>query len=277
MRESSVPLFPYSLLWFWFRRILLAWALIALMIFLIQLAICGIIHDNQQVKTMLKFLDMMPSIIKSALGGETLQVGNLPALIAIGYQHPLTLLLYMLFAVGIPTGLLAGEVQRGTMELILSRPVTKLQVYLCAALLTVVGMVALVAVMFFGTFVSTKLYDFGEPIPLHDFFRLAVNGGLLSATVGAISLLSAASFSRRGTAVGVAVAYLVANYFVNIIADWWPQMKSLKSMTIFNYVNPHKIFGMHIWPTSELILLGSLLLTAAILGGIIWNRRDLPL
>ncbi|NLH17733.1 MAG: ABC transporter permease subunit [Phycisphaerae bacterium] len=277
MKVRGTPLFPFALLRFWFGRILLAWALIALMIFLIQLAICGIIHDNQQVKTMLKFLDMMPSIIKSALGGETLQVGNLPALIAIGYQHPLTLLLFMLYAVGIPTGLLAGEVQRGTMELILSRPVTKLQVYLCAALLTVTGMVALVAVMFFGTFVSTRIYNFGEPIPLLEFFRLAVNGGMLSATVGAISLLSAATFSRRGTAVGVAVAYLVANYFVNIIAEWWPQMKSIKTVTIFYYINPHKVFGLHVWPASEMIVLGSLLLTATFLGAIVWNRRDLPL
>ncbi len=229
--------------------------MMALMIFLVQLAISGIIHDNTQVKTMLQFLDMMPSIVKSALGGEALQVGNLPALIAIGYQHPLVLLLYMLFAVGIPTGLLAGEVQRGTMELILSRPVTKLQVYLCAAMLTVVGMVGLVLVMFSGTFVSTRIYDFGEPIPLHDFFRLAVNGGLMAGAVGAVSLLSAASFSRRGTAVGVAVAYLVVNYFVSIIADWWPRMKALKSLTIFNYVNHHKVFALHVWPTSELIVL----------------------
>lgn len=277
MKVRGIPLFPFALLRFWFGRILLAWALIALMIFLMQLAISGIIHDNQQVKTMLQFLDMMPSIIKSALGGETLRVGNLPALIAIGYNHPLTLLLYMLFAVGIPTALLAGEVQRGTMELILSRSVTRLQVYLCAAMLTVVGMVALVAVMFFGTFVSTRIYHFGEPIPLVEFFRLAVNGGMLSATVGAISLLSAAAFSRRGTAVGVAVAYLVANYFINIIAEWWPQMKALKSFTLFHFLNPYKIFALHVWPTSELMILGSLMLAAAILGAIIWNRRDLPL
>jgi ABC-2 type transport system permease protein len=277
MRVNGNPVFPFSLLRFWFGRIFLAWALIALMIFLMQLAICGIIHDNQNVKTMLKFLDLMPSIIKSALGGDTLQVGNLSALIAIGYQHPLVLLLYMLFAVGIPTGLLAGEVQRGTMELILSRPITKLQVYLCAALLTVLGMVALVLVMFGGTVVSTMIYSFGEPVPLRDFFRMAINGGMLSAAVGAISLLSAASFSRRGTAVGVAVSYLVVNYFVSIIADWWPLMKALKTLTIFNYINPHKVFALHVWPVSEMIVLATILLLATILGAIIWNRRDLPL
>ena len=270
-------MFPGSLLWFWMKRILPVWALIALVIFLLQLAVCGIIHDNQNVKTMLQFLDMLPSIAKAALGGDTLQVGNLPALIAIGYHHPLVLLLYMLFAVGIPTGLLAGEVQRGTMELILSRPITKLQVYLCAALLTVLGMVALVLVMFGGTVVSTRIYEFGEPVPLRDFFRMAINGGMVAGAVGAISLLSAASFSRRGTAVGVAVAFLVVNYFVSIIADWWPRMKVLKSFTIFNYANGYKVFSLHVWPVSEMIILTAILLTAAILGAIIWNRRDLPL
>lgn len=277
MNPSGVPMFPGSLFWFWMKRILPVWALIALVIFLLQLAVCGIIHDNQNVKTMLQFLDMMPSIVKSALGGESLQVGNLPALIAIGYHHPLVLLLYMLFAVGIPTGLLAGEVQRGTMELILSRPITKLQVYLCAALLTVLGMVALVLVMFGGTVVSTMIYEFGEPVPLRYFFRMAINGGMVAGAVGAISLLSAASFSRRGTAVGVAVAFLVVNYFVSIIAEWWPRMKVLKSFTIFNYANGYKVFVQHVWPVSEMIVLAVILLTAAILGAIIWNRRDLPL
>jgi len=277
MKEHGGQMFPVWLLRFWLGRILPIWALIACMIFLIQLAVCGIIHDDHNIKTLLSLLEAMPSIFKSALGGETLQIGNLPALIAIGYQHPLVLILFMLFAVGIPTGLLAGEVQWGTMELILSRPVTKLQVYLCAALLTIVGMATLVLVMFGGTFVSTMLYEFGEPVPLRDCFRMAINGGLMGGAIGAISLLSGASFSRRSTAVGVVVAYLVVNYFAAIITDWLPCMKAFKTLTIFHYVNSYKLFALHICPISDMIVLTVILLTAAILGAIIWNHRDLPL
>jgi ABC-2 type transport system permease protein len=221
-------------------------------------------------------LEAMPSIFKSALGGETLQIGNLPALIAIGYQHPLVLILFMLFAVGIPTGLLAGEVQWGTMELILSRPVTKLQVFLCATLLTVVGMATLVLVMFSGTVVSTMVYEFGEPVPLRDCFRMAINGGLMGGAIGAISLLSAALFSRRGIAIGVTVAYLVVNYFAAILTDWWPRMRVFDTLTLFHYVNSYKLFALHIWPISDMMVLTVILLVAAILGAIIWNRRDLP-
>lgn len=275
MNDRSRPPFPFVLLWFLFVRILPVWCGIALVIFLIQIAVCGIVHDNQSLKQLLNFLNILPSIVKSALGGQALRVGNTPALITIGYQHPFVLLLYMLFAVGVPTGLLTGEVQKGSMELILSRPTTKTQVYVCAGTLTLVGMFALVIVMFLGTVVATHIYDFGEPIPLDLFFRLAINGGLCASTVGAISLLAAAVFRGRNMAVGAAVTFLVINYFVSLIANWWPRMSFLGPTTLFYYVGGQKIITG--WPLSNMCVLTAILLVAAISGGIIWHRRDLPL
>lgn len=275
MKERTRPPFPFSLLGFSFLRILPVWCGIALVIFLTQIAVCGIIHDNESVKTLLNFLDMLPSIVKSALGGQMLRVGNAPELIAIGYRHPLVLFLYMFFAVGVPTALLTGEVQKGTMELVLSRPTTKTQVYICAGVLTLVGMFALVIVMFMGTVVATNIYDFGEPIPLDLFFRIAINGGLLASAAGAVSLLAAAVFRGRNMAVGAAVAFLVINYFVAIVSEWWPRMKFLEGMTLFHYVGGQQISTG--WPIDNMCVLTVILLIAAISGGIIWQRRDLPL
>ncbi|MHC4117312.1 MAG: ABC transporter permease subunit [Planctomycetota bacterium] len=276
MSDSTRSPFPFTLLRFWTLRILPVWCLIALMIFLFQIAICGIVHDNERVKALLQYIDMLPSFLKAFIGGDILQVGNIAALIAIGYQDPLVLLLYMLFAVGVPTALLAGEVQRGTMELILSRQTTKTHVYICAGLITVVGMYALVIVMFSGTVAATRLYDFEQEVPLYAFFKLAVVGGMLASAVGGIALLSAACF-RRGLAVSITVAYLVVSYFMSIIADWWPRMKWLEPATIFNYVDGPEIFGKPGWPIGDMCVLLSLLAVSTVLGGIIWSRRDLPL
>jgi ABC-2 type transport system permease protein len=276
MKADRRPQFPWPLLRFWTVRILPAWFLIALMIFLFQLAICGIVHDNERVKALLQYIDMLPAFLKTFIGGEAVQFGNIAGLIAIGYQEPFVLLLYMLFAVGVPTALLAGEVQRGTMELILSRQTTKTHVYICAGLITVVGMYALVIVMFLGTVVSTNLYDFEQQVPLYSFFKLAVNGGILASAVGGIALLAAACF-RRGMAVSLTVAYLVVNYFIMIIADWWPRMKWLSPATIFHYVQGPEIFDKSGWPIGDMGILISLLVISFLLGGVIWSRRDLPL
>jgi len=276
MSNDNRPPFPWPLLRFWTLRILPVWCLIAFMIFIFQIAICGIVHDNERVKAFLQYIDMLPSFIKAFMGGEVLEIGNIAGLIAIGYQEPLVLILYMLFAVGVPTALLAGEVQRGTMELILSRQTTKTQIYICAGLITVAGMYALVIVMFTGTVAATRLYDFDQAVPLYSFFKIAIVGGMLASAVGGIALLAAACF-RRGLAVSLTVAYLVVNYFISIIADWWPRMKWLEPTTIFNYVDGPAIFGKSGWPIGDMCVLLSLLAVSTVLGGIIWSRRDLPL
>jgi len=274
---ATRPPLPWALLAFWLRRTLPLWGATALMIFLVQIAVCGIVHDNEHVKAFLSMLKFLPGIVKTALGGEALQLGNVTGLLAMGYQHPLVLTLYMLFAVAVPTGLLAGQVQQGTMELILSRPTTKTQVYVCAAVVTVLGMAGLVAVMFLGTAAGTRAYTFDEHVALDPFLRAAVVAGLAASTVGAITLLAAASFRRRGTAVGVTAGFLVVNYAVAVIAPWWPWLEPVTPFSLFYYIDLTAAFLGRAGPVSDMAVLGSVLVVSAVAGGVIWQRRDLPL
>lgn len=274
MKNSLNIKYGWSLLKFYAIRTLPIWCLIAMMIFLVQIAVCGMVHDNQKLNAMLGMLDLFP-FFKTALGGDYLRAGNIPALITIGYKHPFVLFLYMFFAVSVPTGLLAGEVQKGSMELILSRRISKMQVYICAGLITVTGMFALVMIMFLGTVTSINIFDFGKPMPLDMFFRIAIDGGIFASTIGAIALLCAALFSSRNIASGIAVAFLVINYFISIFSQWWPRMAFLKNVTIFKFVaGPEIITG---WPVRNMCALAVIFFIAVISGAIIWKRRDLPL
>ncbi|MBN1764528.1 MAG: ABC transporter permease subunit [Sedimentisphaerales bacterium] len=275
MTRSSHCQFPLTLLRFWCRRTALMLFLIGLIIFLFQLAVCGIVHDNEKVRVFLNMINTLPSFIKAALGGEALQVGNITGLITIGYQHPMILTLYMIYAVAVPSGLLVGEKQRGTMELILCRQVTKTQVYICVALLTLAGMFLLTIVMFLGTVASTHIYEFDDEIPLYSLFRLAINAGMLASTVGAIALLSSSIFRRRVQAINITIIFLVIQYFIYIISEWWPPMNWLYPASLFYYIGKADIFIRNQWPLGHLCVLGSVLITATLAGHIIWSRRDL--
>jgi len=269
--------FPFVLLRFWFWRILWLWLLVGFFIFIIQIIECGIAQDNEKVKLILNLFEKMPGFMKNAIGGDILEVGNVTGFIAIGYQHPLVLTSYMIFAVCVSTGLLAGHVQSGTMELILSRSVTKNQVYICTCILTLVGMLALVMVMFAGTVVGINICDFEKKISLWPFFRASIVGGLLSGAAAGVSLLAAALFRSRGKAVGLAMAFFIVNYFVDLIAEWWPPAKFLGPISLFYYVNPSKILFNSAWPIRDMCILSSVFAIAVVAGGIIWHRRDLPL
>jgi len=276
MKNSRVS-FPFTLLRFWFWRILWLWLLCGFFIFIIQIIQCSIAQDNEIIKMTLDFLQRMPGFIKEAVGGEILDISSITGFIAITYQHPLVLALYMVFAVCVPTGLLAGHVQDGNMELILSRSVTKNQVYICACILTLVGMLALVIAMFLGTVVGINVCSFDQEISLWPFFRAAIVGGLLSATAAGVSLLAAATFRNRGRAVGIAMAFFIINYFIDLIAGWWPRAKFLGPCSIFYYVDNKEILVGTGWPIGDMTVLASVLIVTVIAGGIIWNRRDLPL
>ncbi len=273
MNGGSRPPFPFGLLWFWFRRILPVWCGIALIVFLMQIAVSAIMHDNSNVRLFLNALRFLPSIIKTSLGGDLLDKGSMSALLTIGYQHPFVLFLDMVFAVGVPTGLLTGEVQKGTMELVLSRSVTKTQVYICVVVLTMVGMFGLFAVMFLGTVAAVNIYTFSEAIRLDLFLHIAANGVLLGGTFAAFALVCAASFRRLYTAVGVSAAFLTLNYFICLVSQWWPKVEFLRRATLFYlvfYSNPWK--G---WPWRNMAILAAILVVATVIGGLIWRRRDL--
>ncbi len=269
--------FPFPLLFFWLRRIFLMWFLIGFLIFIIQILHCGVYHDNERIKAVLSFVEVMPSIVKNSLGGDMLQTGDIVGFIAIAYIHPLVLVLYMVFAVSVPTGFLAGHVQSGNMELILSRSITKTQVYICAVILTLAGMFTMVALMFLGTVVGTSLYDFGQDIPLYPFFRAAANGALLACSAASVSLLCAASFRTRSRAVGTAVAFLVANYLIDIFSEWLSFFKALRPFSLFYYIDTQKILNESAWPVRDISVLAAFTIIATLAGALIWRRRDLPL
>lgn len=273
MSKGSRVRFPFALLWFWSARVFPAWLGIGAMIFLMQIAVAAIVHDNHNVRTFLAFINMLPAIVKTALGGDMLDSGSMTALLTIGYQHPFVMFLQMVYAVGVPAGLLTAEVQKGTMELILSRPVAKTHVYLCAAIVTMVGMFTLALVMFGGTAAAVHLYRFGEPIDLRLFFRIATTAGLLAGTFGAFALLFAATFRRLYCAVGISVAFLTINYFIVIVAQWWPTMQFLRRATLFYLVYYSNLWQG--WPVRNMAILAGIALAVATVGALVWRRRDL--
>jgi hypothetical protein len=136
-------------------------------------------------------------------------------------------------------------------------------------------MFTLVMVMFLGTVAAVHLYTFSEPIDLSLFFRLAINGGLLASTFGAFALLCAASFGRLYLAVSVAVGFLTINYFIAIVAAWWPSLEFMRKATLF-YLMYYSDIWLR-WPVENMAKLAAILLGIVLVGGVIWRRRDLPL
>ena len=64
-------------------------------------------------------------IAQTIIGGESLHFERAMDVLSIGYVHPLMQVLFCIWAIGRAAAAIAGEIDRGTMELLLAQPIRR--------------------------------------------------------------------------------------------------------------------------------------------------------
>src|SRR5204862_8311727 len=109
--------------------------------------------------TELLFEQEVGNMIQKLIGGENVSVGEGRDSLTIGYVHPLVLTILCVWAIGRAAGAVAGELDEGTMELLLAQPIARWRVivsHLCVDALTIP---AVCLAMWAGTLVGTYVFD----------------------------------------------------------------------------------------------------------------------
>src|SRR6266542_5170671 len=76
-------------------------------------------------------------ILRTLIGGERINLARAMDVLSIGYVHPLVQTLLCIWAIGRAGGAITGEIDRGTMELLLAQPVPRarlIRAHLCVDL-----------------------------------------------------------------------------------------------------------------------------------------------
>jgi ABC-2 type transport system permease protein len=214
---------------------------------------------------------LIPKQLMEFGGGD---IFSLSGSIALGTIHPIALVLNSVFAVGFAVAAVAGERQRGTLEVLLARPLSRRTVYvtLLAAALLFVG-VAVAATMVgiaFGSAIAGVVSELKpERLPL-----LWLNGVLLFGAIASIALAASVSFDRLSPALGITVAVVVVMYFLEVIGQFWADAKFLQPYSLFHYYDPKDILEGNA-RTGDFVLLA--IVAAVAIGWAVFEfpRRDL--
>jgi hypothetical protein len=204
-------------------------------------------------------------------GGD---IFSLSGSVAIGFIHPIAVGLNLVFAVGFTTAAIAGERQRGTLEVLLSRPISRRVVYgtLAVSGALFVGIVILGSIIgsVIGASLTGRLAELGvSQLPL-----LWLNGALLYWAIGAIALLASASFDRLSPAIGLSLAFVLISYFLDVLGSLWPDAKGLQPYSLFHYLDPKAILA-GFPDAGDFIVLGVVMVVAVVATLFVFPRRDL--
>jgi ABC-2 type transport system permease protein len=166
---------------------------------------------------------------------------TLPGSIALGFIHPIAIILTSVFSVGFSATAVAGERQRGTLEVTLARPISRRALYL-TLLVASFGFVAVtVAALLVGSITGSALAGVIGELAFANVPLLWLNGVLLFGSFAAIGLAASVSFDRLAPALGVTLGFVVLMYFFDILGSLWPAAEFLQPYSLFHYLKPKVI------------------------------------
>ena len=163
---------------------------------------------------------------------------SLRGAIAIGFIHPFTLLLMGIMAIGFPVISIAGERQRGTLEVLLARPISRHALYVDA----VRGRAAVpghAAGAWSWAPTSCQRHRHGR----RGGARARQRAAAVAQRRGCCSWRSCPSASRRRCPStgwrrhwGCTMVFLLVNYLADVIGSLWPDAAWLRDWSLFHLV-----------------------------------------
>jgi len=214
---------------------------------------------------------VIPKQLTNFGGGDVFSLGGA---IALGYVHPISIILLSIFAIGFTTSAVAGERQRGTLEVLLARPLSRQQVYatLLAAALVFIGIVLTAASI--GTLVGSAVVGVLDQLAVNRLPVLWLNGMLLWGAFAAIGLAASVAFDRLTPALGITIAIVVVSYFLDILGSLWPDAQGLQQYSPFHYLAARDVLNgtVDVFGLALLAVVGAVAIGVAL---VIFPRRDL--
>lgn len=194
------------------------------------------------------------------------------------WNHPFILINVLLWAIARGSGAVALEIERGTLDLVLSRPVSRLSYLTSQVVMGMAGLLWLCVAMTAGNLLAGRFYAVETPPTIGILSRPALNLAALGFAVYGVTLLLSAIDSVRWRSTLIGSVLTLTSYVLLVIAnvpvleDW----KWLGNFSIFKAYDPvSAAIDAHDLALHTMIL-GGIGLAGIVLGfvGFLW--RDLP-
>jgi ABC-2 type transport system permease protein len=226
-------------------------------------------------------------MIEKLIGGDRITIGQGLDSLTIGYVHPLLLTILAVWAVGRVAGAIAGELDKGTMELLLAQPLARWRLIVSHLAVDCLTIPILCGCMWAGT--TLGCYAFGlidmtvddrQPVDPRLFGPALFNIAALLFAIGGYTMAISSAGRSRARVLGIAVVLTLLQFLINLLGQTWQGVEFLRPWTIFYYYQPQALIMGFDRATEDgirniltLLAVGTVGYGAAL---VIFCRRDLP-
>ena len=211
-------------------------------------------------------------VSQAVLGGADIRFERPTDFLVVEMLHPVVIILLTLWAVGRTGGAVAGEIDRGTMELLLSQPVPRDRLILAHLIVDFIVIPVVVASILLGTHLGLwltgpfveNLEVFNDlppavqamakangpkvlPVDTSGQWKAGLNLCGLAFAMSGLSLAVSSVGRSRWRALGWSVLIVVTMFLVNVVGQLWEPVGRLRPFTLFFYYQPQAVWLKGIW------------------------------
>jgi len=223
-----------------------------------------------------KILDIESLMAKmgplAKLMGATGDLNTLTGFLHIELFSMILPALMVVLTAGMGSGFTAGEESRGTIDVLLSYPVSRRRMVLEKCLAVFCACVLTAAVTCICGLIGAAISS--SPLPADKLAAACVMLVLLGLAFGSIALAISAATGNRGAAIGVAVGLMVVSYLIDGLANIIEGLNSIRWISPFKYymaADPLRN-GIDLGDAAVLAAITAFFLVAAVIA---FDRRDL--
>jgi ABC-2 type transport system permease protein len=241
------------------------------------------LRDKIPISDLLRilFLDS-GKFLQAILGGEIVDISKTGDLLSVGYVHPLPQAIILIWAVGRAAGALAGELERGTMELLVAQPIARWRIVTTHFCVDLISLPALTTCMFLGTYLGVHIV----PMPnadLSSYWKAIIIAAALAYALTGMTMAFSALGRSRWRVLSWTIGVVLIMSLWNLLAQMWDTIGPYRPWSLLYYYQPQYAILKNQW---TVLVGGTHVPMLAVLLGVgtlgygfaIWyfSRRDLP-
>lgn len=231
-------------------------AIVIIGVLVLETLIVGVFTElADDLQTVLLGTAFIRRFVTTILGAEIGDQLSVTGMMAFGFAHPVLYALTWAFMITTVTRELVGQIERGTFDLVLTLPVSRLSVYNSVTVVWLAAIVALSVAPLLGTWAGHWFFDVKESA---DFVRLAVvsvNLFALNVAIGGGVMLASSVCNRRGIAIGVVLGMLLGSFVLNFLATLSQTARHVSALGVLHYYRPLVVIRESGWPWWDMSVL----------------------
>jgi ABC-type transport system involved in multi-copper enzyme maturation permease subunit len=220
-------------------------------------------------------IPFMRFLLSGLMGNQLGDVVTPRTMQAFVWVHPVPLALVWAHEIILCSRMPAAEIDRGTIDVLLSLPVARRTVYACETIVWLASGLIVVLMGLTGHLIAAPNIPQELRPDLATALLVLVNLYGLYVAVGGIAFLASSLSNRRGRAVGVVFALLLASFLLNFIANFWQPARQVAFLGLLHYYNPAQILQNGTFPARDIMVLVIVGTLTWLAGGAIFSRRSI--